>query len=85
MNSQITIRIDSGLAKALEQASRRLGLRRSDIVRQALRQYLAAEARSSRKVPHERVSDLIGKLASQVPDLAESHRESILDSLRGGR
>jgi len=35
--------------------------------------------------PSERVASLIGSLASGVPDLAERHREHIIESLKHGR
>jgi hypothetical protein len=47
----------------------------------ALEAFLQVEAPAEQK-PAERVKGLIGSLASGVPDLAERHREYIIESLR---
>ena len=49
----------------------------------ALRQFLNHV--STKRRPAERVANLIGALDSRVPDLAEKHREYILESLRSAR
>jgi hypothetical protein len=80
--SQITIRLPDGLRRALEERALRMGRRPSEIVRMALGEYLRVEP--ARK-PAALVEDLIGSLASGVADLAERHREYLLESLRRGR
>jgi hypothetical protein len=50
----------------------------------ALEAFLGAgEQRGAR--PADRVRGLIGSLTSGVPDLAERHREYIIEALRRGR
>ncbi len=84
MDTQLTIRIPSDLSQALARASRKSGRKTSDIVRAALREYLSAPpARGPR--PAERVRGLIGSLDSGVADLAEQHREYIIESLTRAR
>jgi hypothetical protein len=56
-------------------------LKRSELVRRALRQFLA-EPSDLRARPDDRVRRLIGSLESGVPDLAVKHRSQIIDSLR---
>ena len=43
MESQLTLRLPTELAERLESSARRLKRKRSDVVRQALEQYLDAE------------------------------------------
>ena len=81
MQNQVTVRLPVELSQALRRASRRLRRRNSDIVRLALQAFLrVGEPGASR--PAHRVRDLIGSLESGVPDLAERHREYVLEALR---
>lgn len=84
MDSQLTVRLPRDLREALEKATHHTGLKSSEIVRMALRGYLHVPAGPDKR-PAERVRTLIGALESGVPDLAERHREYILESLRNGR
>lgn len=82
--SQITVRLPKDLDRALRLAARRSQRRRSEIIRVALRDYLKpVHLRPGRA--YDRVRDLIGSLDSGIPDLAERHREYILESLKSGR
>lgn len=83
MAKQLTVRIPDEIDSALRRASRKLDRTPSEIVRTALRRYLGQPPLGA--PPGERVADLIGSLESGVPDLAERHREYILESLRDGR
>ena len=84
MSSQLTVRLPADLRSALDKASRKTGLKNSEIVRLALRGYLHIPG-GPEKRPAERVRSLLGSLESGVPDLAERHREYILESLRSGQ
>lgn len=84
MQDQITVRLPSDLRQALRQAARQLRRKNSDIVRMALEAFLQRDVRKKGR-PAERVRGLIGSLASGVPDLAERHREYIIETLRYGR
>lgn len=84
MESQLTIRIPSDLREALDRASRHTGLKSSELVRQALRSYLQTST-NRQHPPVERVRHLLGSLESGIPDLAERHREYVIESLSRGR
>ena len=81
MESQLTLRLRAALAKKLERSARRLKRKRSDVVRQALEQFLDAgpEVR-----PIDRVRDLLGSVETGVPDLGQRHREHLIRRLRRG-
>ena len=82
--SQVTVRLPKDLDRALRLAARRSQRRRSEIIRTALSDYLKpAPSRPGRA--YDRVRELIGSLDSGFPDLAERHREYILESLKSGR
>ena len=84
MENQITVRLPANLKEALERASRQLRRKNSDIVRMALEAFLQGGEDAGRK-PAGSVRGLIGSLASGRPDLAERHREYIIEALRRGR
>ena len=84
MQDQITVRLPADLSQALRRASRRLRRKNSDIVRMALEAFLGTGAQRGAR-PADRVRSLIGSLTSGVPDLAERHREYVIEALRRGR
>ena len=84
MQDQITVRLPADLGQALRRASRQLRRKNSDVVRMALEAFLQGAVEAGRR-PAARVARLIGSLASDVPDLAEHHREYIIASLKRGR
>jgi metal-responsive CopG/Arc/MetJ family transcriptional regulator len=84
MHDQVTVRLPEDLSRALKAASRRMQRRSSEIVRLALREFLGPSSGRERR-PSDRVKGLLGSLDSGVPDLAERHREHIIESLRRGR
>jgi predicted DNA-binding protein len=82
VDSQLTLRLPAELAAKLERSARRLKRNRSDVVRQALEQFLDIEPQTR---PVERVRDLLGSVESGVPDLGQRHREYLVQRLRRGR
>lgn len=84
MQDQITVRLPADLGLALRRASRQLRRKNSDIVRMALQAFLERGEQHGQRAS-ERVAALVGSLASGVPDLAERHREYVIESLKHGR
>ena len=82
MDSQLTLRLPGALAGRLDRSAKRLKRKRSDVVRQALEQYLDTEPEVR---PIERVRDLLGRVESGMPDLGQRHREYLVRRLRRGR
>lgn len=82
MESQLTLRLPGALAEKLERSAKRLKRKRSDVVRLALEQFLESEPEVK---PVDRVRDLLGSVASGVPDLGQRHREYLVERLRRGK
>lgn len=80
MDAQLTVRIPKDLRDALDRASRKSGLKNSEIVRLALQRHLRLHGGIDKR-PAERVRGLLGGLESGVPDLGENHRAYIIESL----
>jgi len=84
MEAQVTVRIPHDLKQALDEASRKMQRKSSEIVRMALRAFLQGSAGPGTR-PADHVRGLVGSLESGVPHLAERHREYIVESLKNGR
>lgn len=82
MERQLTLRVPAELAAKLERSARRLKRKRSEVVRDALEQYLDSEPQVR---PIERVRDLLGSVASGKSDLGQRHRAYLIQRLRRGR
>jgi Arc/MetJ-type ribon-helix-helix transcriptional regulator len=85
MADQITVRLTPALRRSLDRASKQLRRKNSDVVRLALEQYLASDETGTATPPADRVRSLLGSVQSGVSDLAERHREYLLETLKRGR
>ncbi len=84
MASRLTLRLPDELKEELDTLACKLNRSPSELVRVALREFLMSQPGSAIR-PADRVRSLIGSLESGIPDLAERHREYILESLRNAR
>ncbi len=75
---QLTIRVPDEYGEALDRMSKKLRLRRSDIVRMALREFLEENGVEEEGRPFDKVSHLLGITASGVKDLGQRHREHLI-------
>ena len=84
MEAKVTVRIPEDLKRALDEAARTMQRKNSEIIRMALRAFLQQTTDSDTR-PAGRVRGLVGSLESCVPNLAERHREYVVESLKNGR
>ena len=82
MERQLTLRLPAALANRLERSARRQRRKRSEVVRQALEQFLETQPEVR---PIERVRNLLGRIESGLPDLGQRHRDYLIRRLRRGR
>ena len=82
MDAQLTLRLPAELADKLERAALRQKRKRSDVVRQALEQFLDNKPEGQ---PADKVRDLLGSIESGIPDLGQRHREYLVQRLRRGK
>ena len=83
MADQITVRLSPALRRSLRRASRRSRRKDSEIVRLALEAFLSGEVAAAS--PASRVRRLLGSVDSGLPDLAERHRDYLLEAVKRGR
>ncbi len=75
MKYKVTIRLPDNLEADLSALTKRLRLRRSDIVRIALQRFIEESKTLKETIPYEKVADIIGTVSSGIPDLGEAHRK----------
>ena len=79
---QLTVRIPDGYTKKLDQMSKRMGLKRSDIIRLAIKQFFEQDQRQDHSPPFQKVSHLLGVAESGVRDLGKRHRDYLAARIR---
>lgn len=79
MDSQMTVRLPDELSSKISSMARKLGLKRSDLVRMALQRFVDEQAEDVSTRPYDRVKHLIGSVRSGVPDLGSDHRKHLVE------
>ena len=82
MQSQLTVRLPEDLNREITDAADRLRLKRSDIVRLALEQYLREPRAQEDLAPYGKVKHLVGSIRSGIADLGTAHREHLVKRMR---
>ena len=82
MGSQLTVRLPDDLGETLEDLARRMKLKRSDVVRMAIRRLAEEMDEQLETRPYDRVKHLLGSVRSGIPDLGSAHREHLVKKLR---
>ncbi|MGQ9646649.1 MAG: hypothetical protein ACUVWO_08945 [Thermodesulfobacteriota bacterium] len=78
MKSKVTIGLPDHLEEDLSALTKRLRLKRSDIVGIALQRFIEKHKIVEEMTPYERVADMIGTVSSGIPDLGEAHGKYLL-------
>jgi len=82
MSSQLTIRLPDDLEDDLSTLSKKLRLKRSDIVRMALEKFIGEFKTKEETKPYDRVADIIGVVSSGISDLGEAHRRHLVKKVK---
>jgi metal-responsive CopG/Arc/MetJ family transcriptional regulator len=78
---QITIRIPAEEVAKIEHIALKLGLKKSDITRMAIRSFLEKHEENETK-PYEKVQSLLGIAESGIPDLGQNHRRHLIEKIK---
>ena len=82
MQSQLSVRLPEDLDREVTEAAARLRLKRSDIVRMALEQFLHEPPAQEDLAPYQKIKHLIGSVSSGVSDLGSSHRTHLVRRIK---
>ena len=81
---QMTIRIPDEYEKKVARIGKKMGLKRSDIFRLAIKQFIEENAKDDDRVPFEKVRHLLGIGESGLRDLGQHHRDYLIKKVRKG-
>ena len=79
---QLTIRMPDEYDEKINRIAQMMGLKKSDIARLAIKEYIAKNEGGGPKKPYQKVNHLLGIAESGVHDLGQHHRQHILNKIR---
>ena len=79
---QLTIRMPNEQMNRIEHIAKKLGLKKSDVTRIAIKKFIE-EYNDSTEKPFDKVKHLLGIVESGVPDLGQRHRHHLLKKIKG--
>ena len=81
---QLTVRMPDEYTEKLDLLSKKMGLKRSDIVRLALKRFLDENGEATDEPPFEKVKSILGVAESGMKDLGQRHRHYLTQKIRKG-
>ncbi len=78
---QLTVRMPDEYTKKLNLLSKKMGLKRSDIVRLALKRFLDENSEGNDQLPFEKVRAILGVAESGIKDLGQRHRHYLIQKM----
>jgi len=79
---QLTVRIPDEEGKKLATLAQKMALRRSDLVRLAIKRFISETDEPGEQSPFQKVRHIIGIAESGVRDLGQRHRDYLVQKLR---
>lgn len=81
---QITVRMPDQHYEQLGHIAAKMGLKKSDITRLAIKQFLDAQQGTDQyQTPYAKARHLIGVAESGISDLGKNHRKHLLEKIKG--
>ena len=81
---QLTVRIPDEYAEKLDGLSKTMGLRRSDVIRLAVKRFLEEDSKETGPSPFQKVKSILGVGQSGIKDLGQRHRHYLTQKIRRG-
>jgi metal-responsive CopG/Arc/MetJ family transcriptional regulator len=81
---QLTVRMPDEYTKKLNVLSKKMGLKRSDVVRLALQRFFDENSEGIDQSPFEKVKSMLGVAESKIKDLGQRHRHYLIQKMRRG-
>ncbi len=82
---QLTIRMPDEHIYKIEQIAKKMGLKKSDITRMALKKFIDVYSDDNVSSPFTKVQDLIGIAESGIADLGQNHRKYLIEKIKSDR
>jgi Arc/MetJ-type ribon-helix-helix transcriptional regulator len=81
---QLTVRMPDEYTAKLNSLSKRMGLKRSDVVRLALKRFLDENSDGIDQPPFQKIKSILGLAESGIKDLGQHHRHYLIQKIRRG-
>ena len=81
---QLTVRMPDEYTEILNLLSNKMGLKRSDIVRLALKCFLDENSEDIHQLPFQKVKSILGVAESGIKDLGKRHRHYLIQKIKRG-
>jgi len=79
---QFTVRMPDEYKRKIDILAEKMGLKRSDITRLALKKFLEENLTTEHITPFQRVHHLVGSAESGIKDLGQRHRDYLIKKIR---
>lgn len=79
---QLTIRVSDEHMREIEEIARKMGLKKSDVARMAIKEFVEQHAGPENGYPYAKARSLLGVAESGVKDLGQNHRQHILKNIK---
>ena len=79
---QFTIRVPDEYGQKIAVLAEKMGLKKSDIARLALKQFLEQNLTEKQSTPYEKVQHLLGSVESGIEDLGQRHRDYLIQRIK---
>lgn len=79
---QFTIRLPDEYSEKIEVLANKMGLKKSDIARLALKQFVEDNYGQNESRPYDRVKHLLGTAESGIKDLGKRHRHHLIKKIK---
>jgi hypothetical protein len=79
---QLTIRMPQEYNEKIEILAEKMGLKKSDIAKLALKEFIEENIADGGSVPYDKVKHLLGVAESGIKDLGQRHREYVFKIIR---
>lgn len=79
---QFTIRMPDDYGEKVTALAKKMGLKKSDIARLALKQFVDGNLDNDQGTPYQKVKHLLGSTKSGINDLGLRHRDHIIEKIR---
>lgn len=81
---QLTIRVPEEYGEKINSLSKRMGLKKSDVIRIALKKFFEENEKEVNQYPFKKIESLLGVAESGIKDLGHRHRHYLIRKIRGG-
>ena len=79
---QLTIRIPDEYSLKIDKLTKKMGLKKSDIARLALKQFLEENSVEEEEKPFDKIKHLLGSSESKIEDLGQRHRDYLIVKIK---